>query len=357
MNHLFAKALAFRDALWLIGELSPLYIAGIITITLFTAWLGAITLAVDGNLLGLIAAVYECVVNEKVFLGEGASWQNPLRLADLILWRLPTSWWRRVPDVFILGAQKAGTTSLHHYMVGTSDEAYDGDDLTRTYPFGGAMVKETHFLDGRSPYGTMGEASDSLRRRLLASFFPLLDLLDHARPELPHTEHRTLAAARLAAVPGLLQLVRIDGVAAAARHDDLARQREAALFTTVEVYERRPQLVDHRLAFLGAGLLLLAPAAAAAEERGEHVVPPPAATSLCLLLYCLKPALIVHRALLLVGKDLVRHLRHLELLLITAAIGVLLNELPLPRLADLRLRRGLLNPKLVVHLLRISRWT
>ena len=173
MNHLFAKALAFRDALWLIGELSPLYIAGIITITLFTAWLGAITLAVDGNLLGLIAAVYECVVNEKVFLGEGASWQNPLRLADLILWRLPTSWWRRVPDVFILGAQKAGTTSLHHYMVGTSDEAYDGDDLTRTYPFGGAMVKETHFLDGRSPYGTMGEASDSLRRRLLASFFPL----------------------------------------------------------------------------------------------------------------------------------------------------------------------------------------
>mmetsp|Transcript_15904 Transcript_15904/g.20375 ORF Transcript_15904/g.20375 Transcript_15904/m.20375 type:complete len:1265 (-) Transcript_15904:147-3941(-) len=121
-------------------------------------WLCSICLAVQGNMVGLFQAVMAVMYSPRTYLGEGKSWKSIL-LLEFLFWRLPTCWFRSLPDIFIIGAQKCGTTSLHSYLC---------DD---TENFSAGIVKETHFIDGRSPFGTIWEHCPIVGRRLLRSFF------------------------------------------------------------------------------------------------------------------------------------------------------------------------------------------
>jgi len=77
-------------------------------------------------------------------------------------WRQVTARWRVLPDIIIVGAQKAGTTSLYAYMAGHPQ-------LRRSH------VKEVHFFDGG-----LDPSVDSYARgeNYYRAFFPL-------RPFLP----------------------------------------------------------------------------------------------------------------------------------------------------------------------------
>lgn len=82
-------------------------------------------------------------------------WQVPL----LLLWRIPTAWFRTLPNVWILGVQKGGTTSLHRYLCGVPGVS-------------GGICKECHVFDGRSVLASFFDDVPHVRKRLLRAFFP-----------------------------------------------------------------------------------------------------------------------------------------------------------------------------------------
>lgn len=84
---------------------------------------------------------------------------GPYDVLSYCLLRVPTCWVRTLPTVYVLGAQKAGTTSLHKY-------------LTHHPAVCSAMVKETHVYDAQSPLGHECDKGERVRRRLVCAFYP-----------------------------------------------------------------------------------------------------------------------------------------------------------------------------------------
>lgn len=83
-----------------------------------------------------------------------------LRDIPTLLLNLATAWARPVPNVFIAGTMKGGTSSLHTWLC-------QHPAVTQ------GLSKETHYFDGRSIYGSsLFDAPAWIQRLALASFYP-----------------------------------------------------------------------------------------------------------------------------------------------------------------------------------------
>ena len=76
------------------------------------------------------------------------------------IFNIATSWFRHTPNVFLAGAMKGGTTTLH-------------DWLNQHPCVTGGLAKEVHFFDARSVFGDWVFSEPvEVQQRLLASYFP-----------------------------------------------------------------------------------------------------------------------------------------------------------------------------------------
>ncbi|MEJ7707695.1 MAG: sulfotransferase domain-containing protein [Nocardioidaceae bacterium] len=117
-----------------------------------------------------------------------ATLRRPTRQDIHRLLRRPTSRWRTLPDFLIIGAQKAGTTSLYHYLQISPD-------------IRAALVKEVHFFDhnyerGVNWYRAHFPLAETKRSWVTGESSPYYLL----HPAVPVLAHEMLPDARLIAM-------------------------------------------------------------------------------------------------------------------------------------------------------------
>lgn len=118
--------------------------------------------------LCLQGRVVDVVRGSAAYLSFLSRQNEAFRAADLyvqhadlptLAWQTATCWARAPPDIQIIGAQKAGTSSLHAMLLQHPDVV-------------GGVSKESHFTDGRSIFGTSLFSDKVASRWAYSSFFP-----------------------------------------------------------------------------------------------------------------------------------------------------------------------------------------
>jgi len=123
---------------------------------------GSLVVALEGNMLPLLrgaANYYHYAVTRPREARRSGLIATELQYPHQ-LFNLSTSWGRALPNLYIAGGMKAGTTTLH-------------DWLCQHPAVVKGMIKETHYFDGRSAFVDWPfTRSTAVQRRVLASFFP-----------------------------------------------------------------------------------------------------------------------------------------------------------------------------------------